>query len=99
MTDTFENLIHSGTPVLFDFHAAWCGPCKAMMPLLDELEAEFDTRVRIVRIDVDEALDLAVRLKVMGVPTFMLYKNGQELWRQPGALSRAELRQVLESAA
>jgi len=69
-----------------------------MMPLLDELKAEMGDRVRIVKIDVDQNTDLAVTMKVMGVPTFMVYKNGQQLWSQAGVLSKHELKKQLEKA-
>jgi thioredoxin 1 len=95
---TFEELVDSETPVLVDFHAAWCGPCRAMLPVLDDLEEEFGERVRIVKIDVDENTDLAVRMKVMGVPTFMLFRNGHELWRQPGVLTKESLKMIIETA-
>lgn len=98
MTEPFESIIQSETPVLFDFHATWCGPCRAMIPVLDELQAELGERVRIVKIDVDEHTDLAVRLQVMGVPTFMLYRNGQELWRQAGVMTKKSLLYVVEAA-
>ena len=96
MSSSFDALVNSDTPVLLDFWATWCGPCKAMMPVLDDLKAELGDRVRIVKIDVDKNLDLSVQMKVMGVPTFMLYRNGQELWRQPGVLTKAALREVIE---
>lgn len=96
---TFEELVDSETPVLVDFHAAWCGPCRAMLPVLDDLEEEFGERVRIVKIDVDENTDLAVRMKVMGVPTFMLFRKGHELWRQPGVLTKESLKMIIETAA
>ncbi len=98
MRSSFENLIQSEKPLLIDFWAPWCGPCKGMMPLLDELKAEMGDRVRIVKIDVDQNTDLAVTMKVMGVPTFMVYKNGQQLWSQAGVLSKHELKKQLEKA-
>lgn len=95
----FEELVQSETPVLVDFHATWCGPCRAMLPVLDDLEAELGERVRIVKVDVDEHTDLAVRMKVMGVPTFMLFREGKELWRQPGVLTKESLKKIIETAA
>lgn len=99
MKSSFQNLVDSDTPVLLDFFAHWCGPCKAMSPVLDDLKAEFGDRLRIVKIDVDKNIDLAASMKVMGVPTFMLYRNGRELWRQPGVLTKDALKKVIESAA
>ena len=96
---TFEEIVDSETPVLVDFHAAWCGPCRAMLPVLDDVEAELGERVRIIKIDVDEDTELAVRMKVMGVPTFMLFREGRELWRQPGVLTKESLIKIIETAA
>lgn len=98
MTKSFEELVNVPVPVLVDFWGTWCAPCRAMHPILDELETEMGERVRIVRIDVDEHLDLAVRMKVMGVPMFVIFKNGQELWRDAGVLSKETLRKAIEAA-
>jgi thioredoxin 1 len=94
---TFEQIIQSDTPVLVDFFATWCGPCKAMMPSLDQLKTEMGDSIRIVKIDVDKNTDLAVAQKVMGVPTLALFKNGKELWRQAGAMSATALKAVIEA--
>lgn len=98
MNASFETLVQSDALTLFDFHATWCGPCRAMVPVLDDLQAELGDRVRIHKIDVDEQTDLAVNLKVMGVPTFVLFRNGEELWRQPGVLTKEALKKVIEAA-
>lgn len=96
MTSSFAALVNSDTPVLIDFWATWCGPCRTMMPILDDLKADLGSRIRIVKIDVDQNTDLSVQMKVMGVPTLMLYRNGKELWRQSGVVSKTALKQVIE---
>jgi thioredoxin 1 len=98
MTDSFNNIIQSEKPVLVDFWATWCGPCRAMAPVLQELKAEMGDRVRIVKIDVDKNTDLAVQMKVMGVPTFMLYKNGILVWSEAGTFTKETLKKHIESA-
>jgi thioredoxin 1 len=97
MTDSFKNLISSEKPVLIDFWATWCGPCRAMAPVLESLKADLGDRVRIVKIDVDKNTDLAAQMKVMGVPTFMVYKNGVQYWTEAGTFTKESLKKVIES--
>lgn len=92
---TFEQIIQSETPVLVDFFATWCGPCKAMAPALETVKADLGDNIRIVKIDVDKNTDLAVAQKVMGVPTLALFKNGKELWRDAGAMTAPQLKAVI----
>ncbi len=92
---TFEEIISSPTPVLVDFYATWCGPCKAMMPALDTLKKNMGDQVRIIKIDVDKNIDLAVAQKVMGVPTLALFQNGRELWRESGVMTAPALQTVI----
>jgi thioredoxin 1 len=94
----FNELIQSETPLLVDFWATWCGPCKAMMPVLDALKADLGDKVRIVKIDVDKNLDLATDMKVLGVPMLMVFKNGEELWREAGVKSKEQLKAVILKA-
>lgn len=98
MKTSFEQLIQSEVPVLIDFWATWCGPCIAMAPVLEELKADLGDKVRIVKVDIDKNLDLSVQMKVMGVPTLMLYKNGRLLWSESGTQTKAALKKIIESA-
>lgn len=94
----FIDLINSEKPVLVDFAAEWCGPCKAMNPILHKLTEEMGEKVEIITIDVDQNPAIAQHLNIMGVPTFIIYKKGQTLWRQSGMLSATALTHILEQA-
>ncbi len=93
--ESFQALIDSERPVFIDFHATWCGPCKAMEPILKDMAAELDGHVRVIKIDVDKNAALSNKLRIRGVPTFALYHRGKQLWRQSGMLSLAQLKQVI----
>lgn len=82
---TFKELTASSTPVLIDFYAEWCGPCKSFAPVLDNLKHEMGDSVQIVKIDVDKNQELSVKLNVSSIPTVMIYQNGEQKWRRVGA--------------
>lgn len=91
MKGNFDIVIASKTPVLVDFFADWCGPCKTLAPILKEVKAELGDAVRIVKIDVDKNQPLANKYQVRGVPTMLLFKDGKQLWRKSGALPKHEI--------
>ena len=93
----FNEIINQNKPVLIDFFAEWCGPCKMMSPILKEVKETLGTSVSIIKIDVDKNQSLASKYQVRGVPTFMIFKNGKQLWRQSGMLQKNELIEKLKS--
>lgn len=93
----FETLIGSEIPVLIDYYATWCGPCKAMHPVLEELKKRTGDRLKIVKINIDspENRQNVQAYQVRSVPTLMLFKNGQLLWRQSGAVGAEQLAEIV----
>jgi len=93
----FLEVINQDKPVLVDFFAEWCGPCKSMTPILKEVKALLEDEVSIIKIDVDKNQQLATKYQVRGVPTFVLYKSGKQVWRQSGMVQKNELVRIIKS--
>lgn len=93
--ENFENIINSEVPVLVDFFATWCGPCKMMHPILEELHEKVGDKARIIKIDIDKNESLAAKFNVRSVPTLMIFKNGNLEWRAAGVHNSDTLEQTL----
>lgn len=93
----FKEIISSDIPTLVDFYATWCGPCQTMHPILDQLKAKQKEKIRILKIDVDKNSAIADQFKIKGVPTFMLFKQGEVLWKKSGVMSLSDLIKRIET--
>lgn len=93
--ENFNDTINGNQLTLVDFFATWCGPCKQMHPVLEQLKASEGENLRIIKLDVDKNEALASAYRIQSVPTLMLFRNGELLWRQSGAMSLADLKALL----
>ena len=97
MKSSFNKIINYETPVLVDFFAHWCGPCKMLAPILKQVKDELGDAIKIIKIDVDKNQPLASQYQVRGVPTMLLFKKGKQVWRQSGVLQKNEIINAIRS--
>lgn len=95
--ENFKKLINKEIPVLVDFYATWCGPCNMLAPILQDVKTEMGDNISIIKVDVDKNPELANHFQVRGVPTMILFKKGENLWRQSGVLSKNDLVKVIKT--
>lgn len=93
--ETFNDVISTNKPVLVDFFATWCGPCKMMHPVLEQLKTTYGDKIRIIKIDIDKNSAIASQYQIQSVPTLILFKNGNIVWRQSGAMPLNELQNII----
>lgn len=95
--ESFNDVINGGQPVLVDFFATWCQPCKMMHPILEQVKATLGERIRIIKVDVDKHGTVANQYRIQSVPTLMLFRRGETLWRTSGVVPKADLIAAIES--
>lgn len=96
MKANFNSIINDTKPVVVDFHALWCGPCKVQSPILKEIAGELGEHVRVIKIDIDQNQELANRFQIRSVPTLMIFKNGEIMYKQSGVHTKQQLMNVLQ---
>ena len=97
MKEKFNELINGSIPVLVDFSAEWCGPCKMMKPVLEQLKDKMADKIRIIKIDVDKNRELAGRYRIQSVPTLMLFQSGKPRWTGVGVMTSNYLENVINN--
>lgn len=93
--ENFNDIIKSDALTLVDFFATWCGPCKMMHPVLEQLKDDLGDSIRIIKLDVDKNEELAMQHRIQSVPTLMLFRNGEVIWRQSGAMRLDDLKKLI----
>lgn len=97
-SETFaDEVLHSEQPVLVDFWAPWCGPCLAVAPAVDELASDYEGRVRVIKVNVDEALDIAAEFKISSIPCFLVFNEGKVQSRIVGAVQKKQISSLLDA--
>lgn len=97
MKTTFQQLINQDVPVLVDFYADWCGPCKMQGPILENVSRRLNGKAKIIKVDVDKNQSAADKYQVRSIPTLILFKNGQIMWRQAGVANENQLLEIINS--
>lgn len=95
--ETFKEIIDSPAPVLVDFYADWCGPCKAMNPVIQEIAREVKGKARVLKVNIDKSQEAATKYNVQAVPTFMIFRNGKTVWRHSGMIDKQSLLKLIEA--
>lgn len=93
---SFNDIINENTPVLVDFYADWCAPCKMMTPILKQLKSEMGDKINIIKIDTERNPDVAIKYQVRGIPNLILFHKGQILWQQAGVVQMPQLKQIID---